>query len=83
MFVEDYKMLQMENIIGRDEEKKILSDALQSRDAELIAVYGRRRIGKTFLIRNHYDKHIRFELTGIHEVSLKDQLHNFSHFLLL
>lgn len=68
----------METIIGREEEKKILSDALQSRDAELIAVYGRRRIGKTFLIRNHYDKHIRFELTGVHEASLKDQLHNFS-----
>ncbi len=68
----------METIIGREEEKKILSDALQSKDAELIAVYGRRRIGKTFLIRNHYDKHIRFELTGVHEASLKDQLHNFS-----
>ncbi|MBO9573028.1 MAG: AAA family ATPase, partial [Chitinophagaceae bacterium] len=68
----------METIIGRDEEKKILSDALQSKDAELIAVYGRRRIGKTFLIRNHYHKHIRFELTGVHEANLKDQLHNFS-----
>lgn len=68
----------METIIGREEEKKILSDALYSGDAELIAVYGRRRIGKTFLIRNHYGKHIRFELTGIHEAGLKDQLHNFS-----
>ncbi len=68
----------METIIGREEEKKILSDALQSKDAELIAVYGRRRIGKTFLIRNHYDKHILFELTGVHGASLKDQLHNFS-----
>ena len=68
----------METIIGREEEKKILSDALQSKDAELIAVYGRRRIGKTFLILNHYEKHIRFELTGVHEASLKDQLHNFS-----
>jgi hypothetical protein len=68
----------MEVIIGRDEEKKILSDALQSRDAELIAIYGRRRIGKTFLIRNHYHKHLRFEITGVHDASLKDQLHNFS-----
>ncbi len=68
----------METIIGRKEEKKILSNALQSREAELIAVYGRRRIGKTFLIHNHYNKHIRFELTGVHEANLKDQLHNFS-----
>ncbi|MET0637015.1 MAG: ATP-binding protein [Chitinophagaceae bacterium] len=68
----------METIIGRNEEKKVLTEALQSGDAELIAVYGRRRIGKTFLIRNHYDKHIRFELTGVHEANLKDQLRNFS-----
>ncbi len=68
----------METIIGREEEKKILTAALQSRDAELIAVYGRRRIGKTFLIRNHYHKYIVFELTGIHEASMKDQLRNFS-----
>lgn len=68
----------METIIGREDEKKILSDALQSKDSELIAVYGRRRIGKTFLIRNHYQKQIVFELTGIHEASLKTQLHNFS-----
>ncbi|MET0391808.1 MAG: ATP-binding protein, partial [Chitinophagaceae bacterium] len=27
---------------------------------------------------NHYEKHIRFELTGVHEASLKDQLRNFS-----
>jgi len=71
----------MEIIIGREEEKTILSDALRSGDAELIAVYGRRRIGKTFLIRNHYQKYIAFELTGIHEASLKDQLHNFSRSL--
>ena len=57
----------METIVGREAEKKILSDALQSKDAELIAVYGRRRIRKTFLIHHHYDKHIRFELTGVHQ----------------
>lgn len=68
----------METIIGREEERKVLDSALQSKDAELIAVYGRRRIGKTFLIRNHYQKKIVFELTGIHKASLKDQLRNFS-----
>jgi hypothetical protein len=68
----------METIIGREDEKKILDDALHSRDAALVAVYGRRRIGKTFLIRNHYHKRIVFELTGIHDAGLKDQLRNFS-----
>ncbi len=41
----------MEKLIGRDAEKKILMEALQS-EAELIAIYGRRRVGKTFLIRS-------------------------------
>jgi uncharacterized protein len=71
-------MQQMEEIIGREEEKKILNAALVSKEAELIAVYGRRRIGKTYLIRNFYQKNIRFELTGIHQASLKIQLQNFS-----
>jgi hypothetical protein len=68
----------METIIGRQDEKNILNEALHSKDAELIALFGRRRIGKTFLIRNHYHNHLAFELTGVHEASLKDQLHNFS-----
>ena len=40
----------MEKLVGRIQEKKILEDALASTGAELIAIYGRRRIGKTFLI---------------------------------
>jgi uncharacterized protein len=72
-----------ENIIGRDAEKKILKEVLGSREAELIAILGRRRVGKTFLIRNFYDKHLVFECTGIHEAGLSDQLQNFSRSLQL
>ena len=36
------KVLLMENMIGREAEKKILKEALSSRSAELIAIYGRR-----------------------------------------
>lgn len=66
------------NIIGRKDEQIILADALQSNKAELLVVYGRRRIGKTYLIREFYQKHMQFELTGLHKGGLKDQLHNFS-----
>jgi AAA+ ATPase superfamily predicted ATPase len=41
----------MEVVIGRKEEKQILLEAMQSGNPELIAVYGRRRVGKTYLIR--------------------------------
>src|ERR1017187_406334 len=68
----------MDKLIGRQEEKKILDNALASSEAELIALYGRRRVGKTFLIRSLYNGRIIFEMTGIHEAKLTEQLENFS-----
>jgi len=70
-----------EEIIGRDSEKKILQNMLTSGEAELIALLGRRRVGKTFLIRNFYEKHLVFEFTGTHEATLEMQLLNFRNAL--
>lgn len=53
-------------LIGRIPETQILLNALKSKRPELIAVYGRRRVGKTFLIRSVYKKDILFEYSGIH-----------------
>lgn len=69
-------------IIGRDEEQKILRARLNTPEAELIAIYGRRRVGKTYLIRTYYEKEIVFEFTGIHSASSKTQLENFRDTLL-
>ena len=71
----------MKKVIGRQEEKNILTEALHSNEPELIAVYGRRRIGKTYLIRNHFSSEMVFELTGVHDAKLKDQLYNVSRAL--
>ncbi|MBN8853741.1 MAG: ATPase [Sphingobacteriales bacterium 50-39] len=68
-------------IIGRDAEKKILQDMLISKEAELIAILGRRRVGKTFLVRNYYEQHLIFEYTGVHEAGLGQQLLNFRNAL--
>ena len=68
----------MEKLIGREAERKILQEALASTQAELVAVYGRRRVGKTFLIRSVYEQQMIFELSGIHEARLSVQLENFS-----
>jgi uncharacterized protein len=70
-----------QNFIGRENEKAILEKTLRSNEAEMVAVIGRRRIGKTFLIRSVYEKHIRFELTGQQNTSLKSQLRTFSFYL--
>lgn len=68
-----------EAIIGRKKELKILAEALSSNSAEFIAIYGRRRVGKTYLIKNYFGRQngIFFELTG-NEDTMKNQLKNFS-----
>jgi uncharacterized protein len=65
-------------IIGRYAEKRILEDALQSPAAGLIAVYGRRRVGKTFLIRTVYEKQLCFVLSGLYDAGTNTQLMNFA-----
>jgi hypothetical protein len=70
-----------ERLIGRFDEIKLLSDALQSNEAELIAVFGRRRVGKTFLIQHVVKSNLVFECSGIHNSSLSKQLINFTNSL--
>ncbi len=67
-----------EEIVGRADEKKKISKILNSKDAEFLAIYGRRRVGKTFLIRNFFKgKGVYFELTGEKDSMYKVQLANF------
>lgn len=61
-------------IIGREIEKAILKDCYDSDKAELIAVYGRRRVGKTFLVKSFFKENIDFYITGIYQGSKKEQL---------
>jgi AAA+ ATPase superfamily predicted ATPase len=68
----------MQQLIGRIPEIQILNDAFASNQAELIAVYGRRRVGKTYLVRTIYEKSIVFELTGLKDTNLAGQLENFT-----
>ena len=64
--------------IGREEEIKILRNALQSPEAELVAVIGRRRVGKTFLVRWFFKEDFAFEMTGTQGVDDPVQLSNFA-----
>ncbi len=65
-------------LTGRKEEQEILLTALASREAEMVAVFGRRRVGKTYLIRQTYQPHIAFEVTGLQNSNNAGQLQNFS-----
>ena len=65
-------------IIGRDSEKNEFDNILRSDKSEFVAVYGRRRVGKTFLIREYLLKETIFHITGIANVTTEIQLANFT-----
>lgn len=69
-------------IIGRKIELNILQTALNAKQAEFIAVYGRRRVGKTYLISSFFkDKGVYFEFTGIKDANRKTHLKRFAKIL--
>ena len=67
-------------IVGRSSEIKILSELYESKQAEFVAVYGRRRVGKTFLIKNYFEERecVFVYASGMKDGSMKDQLQNFT-----
>ena len=64
-------------LIGREFERKELDRCLASDRSELVIVYGRRRVGKTFLIEQHFKRKFGFWHVGAHGLKTKDQLSNF------
>ncbi len=66
-------------IIGRREEQKLLKSRLASKDAEFIALYGRRRVGKTYLVKHAIETaRLRsIEATGLKGGSTHRQLEIF------
>ena len=71
----------MDKIVGREFEKNELKKALESTKSELVAVMGRRRVGKTFLIRNYLEEQIIVEFTGVQNVNNEVQLFHFMNVL--
>ncbi len=73
----------MNKIIGREAERQILKQLTNSNEPEFLAIYGRRRVGKTFLIREFFQEaELYFEITGLQSGLLHNQLGNFmSNFL--
>jgi AAA+ ATPase superfamily predicted ATPase len=65
-------------IIGREKEQAVLRRCLESKKPEFLAVYGRRRVGKTFLIREYYGDKIVFSLTGAAKSGISVQLGRFN-----
>lgn len=73
--------IMMKNLIGREKEQAILQEALVSGESEMIAVTGRRRVGKTFLVRSVYADKIDLEFTGVQNAPRQEQIDNFCFLL--
>src|ERR1700733_14262957 len=67
-------------VIGRERELGILKKILNSKTPEFLALYGRRRVGKTFLIRSFFEGKdvIYFDVTGTKKGSLREQIKHFT-----
>lgn len=69
------------DILGRSNELKLLESSLHSNQPEFIAIYGRRRVGKTYLIKtyfSHQENIIFFNCTGTKDGPYRDQLKHFA-----
>lgn len=64
-------------IIGRENEKVTLDNIMATETAQLVAVYGRRRVGKTFLIKEYFNNRFDFYATGIFEGRQQTELKAF------
>jgi len=65
-------------IVGREKEIEILNKKMISNKPKFIALYGRRRIGKTYLIKNVFEGKFTFRITGLAQATLQEQLSNFN-----
>jgi uncharacterized protein len=71
------------SLVGRHAERAILNSLMEGEKPELLAILGRRRVGKTFLIHKHCANHMVFECSGSIEGSTQAQLANFAQRLQL
>lgn len=65
------------NLIGRKKPQKQFKKLLESKKSEFLAVYGRRRVGKTFLIKEYFNYQFDFFITGMANATTAQQLFNF------
>jgi len=70
-----------QRIIGRVKEQRILEALYRSDSSEFVAVYGRRRVGKTFLVHECFDGQFVFEVAGLANSNTVQQLENFRNAL--
>lgn len=64
-------------MVGRKKEMEMLLNAYESPQSELVAIYGRRRVGKTYLVNEVFGRHFAFHHSGLKKGGLRQQLKQF------
>lgn len=72
----------MDTLIGREPEIRLLKEYTTSGHAEFVAIYGRRRVGKTFLVKSLFENSLAFSMTGIINGKMSEQMEAFVDALL-
>jgi uncharacterized protein len=68
-------------LVGRTEERADMQGLLRTGKSEFLAVYGRRRVGKTYLIREVYKSEMVFDMSGRHDAPVAEHLADFAAIL--
>ena len=68
-------------MIGRIKEQDLLRRLAKSGESEFVAVYGRRRVGKTYLVRDTFEGEFTFTHSGLSRTNMRGQLHAFRNSL--
>lgn len=68
----------MDKLIGRHKEQAKIQACMESGRSEFVVVYGRRRIGKTFLVRRFFKDNYDFSFVGKHGAGKEEQLGEFA-----
>lgn len=91
---EKYNRMEAVRMIGRKAEAARLNELYESRYPEFVALYGRRRVGKTYLINEVFGDRITFQHAGLSPIDqrydetgkkasrMKDQLKHFAQSLI-
>ena len=66
------------SIIGREKEMAILKACYKAPEAQFVALYGRRRVGKTYLIKQSFHERFTFYMSGVYGMSMKEHLRLFA-----
>lgn len=66
-------------IVGRRTEQHLLQESYDSKESQLVILYGRRRVGKSFLINQFFEDNFDFKLVGDYQLDKKGQLANFHY----